>query len=38
LTKQKVLIIEEDEAIATMYTMKLELSKFDVMRTPNGHV
>ena len=38
MTKQKVLIIEDDDAIATMYTMKLELSKFDVMRAPNGHV
>ena len=38
MTKQKVLIIEDDDAIATMYTMKLELSKFDVMRAPNWHV
>jgi CheY-like chemotaxis protein len=37
MTKQKVLIVEDDDAIATMYTMKLELSKFDVKRAANGH-
>ena len=37
MTKQKVLIVEDDDAIATMYSMKLELSKFDVKRAANGH-
>ena len=37
MTKQKVLIVEDDDAIATMYKMKLELSKFDVKRAANGH-
>ena len=37
MTKHKVLIIEDDDAIATMYTMKLELSKFEVKRAANGH-
>ena len=36
MSKQKVLIIEDDDAIATMYKLKLELSGFDVQRAENG--
>lgn len=38
MTKKKVLIVEDDDAIATMYKLKLELSDFNVERAENGKV
>src|SRR5882762_4437360 len=33
---KKILFVEDDEALATVYTMRLEAEGFQVRRVPNG--
>jgi DNA-binding response OmpR family regulator len=35
-SKKKILLVEDDEALATVYQTRLEAEGFDIRRVPNG--